>query len=65
MNATSLRVATGSRGKFVWMEDMENEYKNLKEIMKKQLKLSPYNPEQKLRLVIDGARMAGTGFLGK
>ena len=47
------------------MEDMENEYKNLKEIMKKQLKLSPYNPEQKLRLVIDGARMAGTGFLGK
>ena len=31
--------------------------------MKKQLKLSPYNPTQKLRLIIDGAWSAGTGFL--
>ena len=42
---------------------MENEYQNLKQIMKKQLKLSPYNPKQKLRLVIDGAWTAGTGIL--
>ena len=28
MNATSLRAATGSRGKFVWTEDMEYEYRN-------------------------------------
>ena len=31
--------------------------------MKKQLKLSPYNPKQRLELVIDSARTAGTGFL--
>ena len=42
---------------------MENEYQNLKEIMRKHFKLSPYNPEQKLRLVIDCARTMGTGFL--
>ena len=32
-------------------------------IMRKQLKLSPFDPKQKLRLVIDGARTVGTGFL--
>ena len=43
---------------------MENEYNNIKQIIKKkQLKLSPYDPNKKLRLVIDGARTAGTGFL--
>ena len=42
---------------------MENVYQNIKQRMKKQLKLSPYNPNQRLRLVIDGARTAGTGFL--
>ena len=31
--------------------------------MKKSLKLSPYNPDQKLRLIIDGSRTVGTGFL--
>ena len=59
MSAVALRAATGTRGKFVWTEDMENEYQNLKEIKRKQLKLCPYNREQKLRLTIDGARMAG------
>ena len=42
---------------------MENEYNNTKQLMKKQLKLSPYDPKKKLRLVIDGTRTAGTGFL--
>ena len=42
---------------------MEEEYQNLRKIMKKQLKLSLYNPKQKLRLIIDGAHTAGTGFL--
>ena len=42
---------------------MENEYNNIRQIMKKQSKLSPYDPKKKLRLVIDGARTAGTGFL--
>ena len=45
------------------MEEIEYEYQNVRKIMTKQLKLSPYDPKQKLRLVIDGARTAGTGFL--
>ena len=64
LNCQLLRPATGARGKkFEWTEDMENEYSNMKQIMKKQLKLSPYDPKKKLRLVIDETRTAGTGFL--
>ena len=44
--------------------DGRYEYNNIREIIKKkQLKLTPYDPGKKLRLVIDGARTAGTGFL--
>jgi len=53
MNAPALRAVTGTRGKFVWTEEMEEEYQHLRQIMRKQLKLSPYNPKHKLRLVID------------
>ena len=64
MNCTLLRAATGARGeKFEWTEEMEYEYQNVRKIMKKHLKLSPYDPKQKLRLVIDGARTARTGLL--
>ena len=31
--------------------------------MRKQLRLSPYDPKQKLRLTIDGAKTADTGSL--
>ena len=31
--------------------------------MKKTLKLSPYNPDQKLRRIMDGSRTVGTGFI--
>ena len=64
LHCTLLRAATGARGKkFEWTEDIENEYNNLRQIMKKQLKLSPYDPTKKLRLVIYGAQTVGTGFL--
>ena len=42
---------------------MEEEYKTVLKTMKTQVRLWPYNPKQKLKLVIDGARTAGTGFL--
>jgi hypothetical protein len=32
-------------------------------IMQTQIRLSPYNPLKKLKLVIDGASSIGTGFL--
>ena len=42
---------------------MEVEYQFLKNSMKKSLKLSPYDPTQRLRLIIDGSRTIGTGFI--
>ena len=64
LNCQLLWAATGARGKkFEWTEDMKKEYNNIKQIMKKQLKLFPYDPKKKLRLVIDGACTAGTEFL--
>ena len=42
---------------------MEAEYQFLKNSMKQSLKLSPYNPAQKLRLIFDGSRTIGTGFI--
>ena len=32
------------------------------EIMKTRIKLSPYNPTKRFRLIIDGAKTIGTGF---
>ena len=60
-----MRAATGGKDNksFEWTEEMENEFQFLKKTMKLSLKLSPYNPEQKLRLIIDGSRTIGTGFI--
>ena len=65
LNAPALYAATGGNKGIVfeWTDAMEEEYKFLKEEMKKCLKLSPYNPDQKLRLIIDGSRTVGTGFI--
>ena len=58
-----MKKATGRRGKFELTSEMEEEYQAVLKIMKTQIRLSPYNPKQKLNLVIDGARKAGKGFL--
>ena len=65
LNAPVLRAATGGSKEvpFEWMEAMEEEFNFLKKEMKKSLKLSPYNPDQKLRLIIDGSRTVGTGYI--
>ena len=62
LNASVMRAATKGKNKpFEWTEEMEAEFQFLKKTMKQSLKLSPYNPEQKLRLIIDGSRTVGTG----
>ena len=60
-----MRVATEGKDNkaFEWTEEMEAEFQFLKKTMKQSLKLSPYNPEQKLRLIIYGSRTVGTGFI--
>ena len=46
--------------KVEWNEELEAEYQAGIKIMKNQIKLSPYDPTKKLRLVIDGAKTVGT-----
>jgi hypothetical protein len=42
---------------------LEEEYEAVKEIVTSQIRLSPYDPDKKLRLVIDGASSVGVGFV--
>ena len=56
MNIRMLRKAAGSRRKVVWNEELVAEYQALMKIMKNQIRLSPYDPKKKLRLVIDGVK---------
>ena len=45
-----LRKATAGTGRFIWTEDLEKEYNNVREIMINQIRLSPYEPSKPLRL---------------
>ena len=63
LNIPMLRKAAGSRSKVTWNQDLETEYQSVLKIMKSQIKLSPYNPAKKLKLVIDGASSIGTGYI--
>ena len=63
LNIPMLRKASGSRSKVTWNKELEAEYVAVQKIMRTQFILSPYNPKNKLRLVIDGATSIGTGFI--
>ena len=58
-----LRKATASKGKILWNDELEAEYNNAIDIMRTRIKLSPYDPTKRLRLVIDGAKTVRTGFV--
>ena len=58
-----LRKATAGANKFSWTEILEEEYETVKEVVKTQIRLTPYDPEKKLRLIIDGASSVGVGFV--
>ena len=58
-----LRKAAEGTNKVTWKQELESEYSRVLEIMQTQIKLSPYNPKKKLRLVIDGASSIGAGFM--
>ena len=58
-----LRKATAGANKFTWTKILEEEYERVKEIVTTQIRLTPYDPDKKLRLVIDGASSVGVGFV--
>ena len=49
--------------KKTWDEELEDEYNNCMEIMQTRIKLSPYDPSKKLRLIIDRAKKVSTGYV--
>ena len=63
LNLTMPRKLTVGKGKVEWTEQLEVEYQNAMDIMKTRIKLSPYDPTKRLRLIIDGAKTVGTGFV--
>ena len=58
-----LRKATIGKGKIDWTEEHEAEYQNAMNVMKTRIKLSPYDPKKRLRLIIDRAKTVGIGFV--
>ena len=63
LNIPNLRKATAGASKFTWTQILDEEYLAVKKIITSQIRLSPYDPEKKLRLVIDGASSVGVGFV--
>ena len=63
LNLSMLRKATVRKCKITWTDELEVEYQNAIDIMKTRIKLSPYDLTKRLRLIIDGAKTVGTGFI--
>ena len=57
LNIPLMSKATAGTGKFMWTEALEAEYLVVKEIITKQIRLSPYDPQKKLCFIIDRAKM--------
>ena len=57
---SNAKKAAGSRGKVELTQELEAEYQAVLKIMLKQIRLRPYYPTKKLRLVTDGAKTVGT-----
>ena len=49
--------------RFVWIDEMEKEYRIVKKTMIEQIHLKPYNPDKSLRLIIDGASTEAIDFV--
>ena len=62
LNIPILRKACFENGKIDWSQEMIAEYQEANQLMLTQIKLSPYDPEKALYLVVDGGSKVGTGF---
>ena len=47
-----IRKATATQSKFVWSDVMEREYSTVSKTLLEQIRLTPYNPDKTLRLII-------------
>ena len=58
-----LRKATAGAAKLQWIDALEKEYQDVRILMKRNLKLSPYDPTRFFNLVIDGSAIHGVGYV--
>merc|ERR1711936_628609 len=59
----ALRQGCAHLTKFIWSPKMEEEFQKVKLIFTDQIRLSPFNPDKAINIVIDGANSAGVGFV--
>ena len=62
LNMPLLREICANNGKVEWTQELLDEYEAVNELMRTQIKLSPYNEKKALYLVIDGSSRVGTGY---
>ena len=58
----ALRKGCAHLTKFIWTPTMEQEFQKVKLIFTDQIRLSPFNPNRAINILIDGANSAGVGF---
>merc|ERR1711891_140605 len=58
----ALRAASGNGTKFIWTPEMNAEFEKVKIIFTDQIRLSPFNPEREINILIDAAKTKGVGY---
>ena len=58
-----IRKETASKGKFMWNDEMDKEYETVRKTLLSQIRLTPYDPNKSLRLVIDASCTEGCGYV--
>merc|ERR1712236_64212 len=59
----NLRADCTENRKFEWTKLMENEFKQVKQVFKNQIRLSPFDTSKRINIVTDGADSTGVGFV--
>merc|ERR1712208_272980 len=58
----ALRGACGNKSKFIWTPDMNAEFQEVKQFFTDQIRLSPFNPDREINILIDAAKTKGVGY---
>merc|ERR1712030_70400 len=58
----ALRGSCGNKSKFIWSPDMNAEFEKVKIIFTDQIRLSPFNPDREINILIDAAKTKGVGY---
>lgn len=59
----NLRILMASKGKFVWTQEHENDYRELKNIIENASALAYFSPKRRTRLIVDASNVGLGGTL--